>query len=84
MFSDRVIQRTAALKIPSVKSSPEKEQVLALGVGKYIAVMRSFFIWQIRCGTHTISNVLNSMVTVTLPMFDWKCPFADTLHPKNQ
>ena len=83
IFSDRAIETTGALENSWSKSQSEKEQLLAIGVEKYIAVMRSFLVWQIGCGTNTISNILNSMVMVTLPIFHWKFPFADTLSKKS-
>ena len=66
----------------SAKSPSEKEQLLTLGIEKYIAVMRSLLVWQIWCGTSTISNILNLMEMFTLPLFDWKFPFAEILSKK--
>ena len=66
----------------SAKSPSEKEPVLAFGIEKYIVAMRFIFVWQIWCGTNTISNILKLMVMVTLRIFDWKFPFADTLSQK--
>ena len=73
------METTETLEISSVKSPSEKEQILALGVEKYIIVMRSFLVWQIWRETNTISNILKLMVMITLPIFDWKSLFADTL-----
>ena len=77
------METTEALEISSVKSPSEKEQVLALGVEKYIVVTRSFLVWQIWRETNTLSNILKLMVMVTLPIFDWKSLFADTLSKKS-
>ena len=77
------METTETLEISSVKSPSEKEQILALGVEKYIIVMRSFLVWQIWRETNTISNILKLMVMVTLPIFDWKSLFADTLSKKS-
>ena len=77
------METTETLEISLVKSPSEKEQILALGVEKYIIVMRSFLVWQIWRETNTISNILKLMVMVTLPIFDWKSLFADTLSKKS-
>ena len=77
------METTEALEISSVKSPSEKEQVLALGVEKYIVVTRSFLVWQTWCETKTISSILKLMVMATLLIFDWKSLFADTLPKKS-
>ena len=50
------METTGTLENSSAKSPSEKEQLLALGVEKYIAVMPSFLVWQIWCASNIISN----------------------------
>ena len=77
------MKTVGALESFSAKFHSEKKQFLVLGVQKYIAVMRSFLIWQIWCETKTIFNNLNLMVMVTSFMLDWEYTFAKILSKKS-